>query len=169
MNSFSKSSFITNIGIFVLGMFLSFLIFSQLKTPITASIQDAFQSEEKNYNTDLLWLNSWSITTLTTLKNFDNLSGAILRISLLYDNTKHINLAEKMISSYWFSYENTDNMLTISFVLWQSLQKNKEILSLKRDKDMDSKDIPILDSVFLFENNRQNQLLVYSQDSNNAH
>lgn len=169
MNSFSKSSFITNIGIFVLGMFLSFLIFSQLKTPITASIQDAFQSEEKNYNTDLLWLNSWSITTLTTLKNFDNLSGAILRISLLYDNTKHINLAEKMISSYWFSYENTDNMLTVSLVLWQSLQKNKEILSFKRDKDMNPKDIPILDSVFLFENNEQNQLLIYSQNNNKSH
>ena len=171
MNYLWKSSFITNIWIFVLGMWLAFLVFSQIWSPITASIQDAFliQSGVNYNNADILRSHSHNTTSLTSLKNFDNLSGAVLRVSFLYNNKLGYHIVNKITSSYWFSSVNTDHILTMSLVLWEKLDKDNELLLFNRDKDISSKDVPIIESILLFHDNEQDQLISYSKDNTQSH
>lgn len=170
MNYIWKSSFITNIGIFILGMFIAFLVFSQIGSPITASIQDAFSpTADVDYNADVLRSHDNNVTNLVATKQFDNLSGAVLHISFLYNNAVSNDIAEKITSSYWFSSINTNNTLTVSLVLPQNIEKDTSLLSFSRGKYIDIKDIPVIESISLFYDNQQEELMSYFVNNNQSH
>ncbi len=149
--------------IFVMGMWCSFLVFLLLINDFstTANIGDSFTSHIYKEKFDTLLVIDKNNNLL--LQSTENIQAGVwksLRISFLYNDSLKDIINTSLESYYDFSLSFNDNIFTILIDLnKQNIELEKNILLLPL-KNIDSKDIPIIDSVMLFDENRVDSLSI---------
>lgn len=156
-------------------MWCAFLVFSFLinDSSTTANIADSFISPvamEQKFDV-VFSLDQNKSLSLQSLKDIQWGTWKSLRISLLYNDSLKDIITSSVISSYNFSLLYNDNSLIILIDLNnQSIESWKEIFTIPL-KNIDNKDMPIIDSVILFDIDEMNALSIKNISSNilNSH
>lgn len=112
----------------------------------TASLTDVFDDEENLTSADmLLQTDADNNTVISTLKKFNNLNNATLRISFFVDDSDQDSFQQAIESSYWFFLTNHHNMSIVTLYLPTEIQEKKDLLFIKNIQDQ-----IIVDSIVLF-------------------
>ena len=112
----------------------------------TASLTDVFDDEENLTSADmLLQTDADNNTVISTLKKFNNLDNATLRISFFVDDSDQDSFQQAIESSYWFFLTNHHNMSIVTLYLPTEIQEKKDLLFIKNIQDQ-----IIVDSIVLF-------------------
>ena len=163
MFAFIKSRVVNNIIIFILWMWLaySFSMFFWNNWLTTANIWDAFsptQQSSKDYHISVT--NDGSRYTIKSLKEFTQSQSRSLRITMIYNKDIKDKLISSLQSKFQFSVWESDDDLIIFFDLGkQTIPYRTNILELSLD-DINDKNIPIIHSVTLYDNDTINNLSI---------
>jgi hypothetical protein len=123
-------------------------------TSTTANIGDIFSNNTtKNYDFSFSWAHN-NIVTLQSLKNFDKEQWKSIRITLLYNTVwSQSSLQSKISSQYKYTLLPIDDTtVTILFDLQDQKLTRWSILLDIDTTTFDDKDIPIIQSIELFDN-----------------
>jgi hypothetical protein len=129
---------------------------------VTANIWDVFTSNSTTTTKPnfILSLDKKNILSLKSSVNIVSASWKSLRISLLYNDTLKDIIGTSLQSFYDFSFIDKDNSLLLLIdISRQDIESWKIIFSLPLD-NITSQDIPIIESVTLFDGNQIDVLSV---------
>ncbi len=166
-----KSHIINNGIIFIVGMLCSFFVFSFLinDSLTTANIWDAFTSSTSKKSNFILSLDKNNILSLESTVNIASGIWKSLRISLLYNDTLKDIITQSLQSSYEFSFVNKNNSLIILIDMnKQNIETWKKIFLLPLD-NITSQNIPIIESVTLFDGNQIDVLSIENTTNSSIH
>jgi hypothetical protein len=166
-----KSRIINNGIIFVVGMLCSFFVFSFLinDSLTTANIWDAFTSSTSKKSNFILSLDKNNILSLESTVNIASGIWKSLRISLLYNDTLKDIITQSLQSSYEFSFVNKNNSLIVFIDMnKQNIKTWKKIFLLPLD-NITSQNIPIIESVTLFDGNQIDVLSIENTTNSSIH
>lgn len=167
-----KSRIINNAVIFVVGMLCSFVVFSFLinDSLTTANIWDVFTVDNnKSKSNFVLSLDKNNTLSLESTINITSGIWKSLRISLLYNDTLKDNIAKSLQSSYEFSFVNKNNSLIVFIDMnKQNIETWKKIFLLPLD-NITSQNIPIIESVTLFDWNQIDVLSIENTTNSSIH
>jgi len=166
-----KSRIINNGIVFIVGMLCSFVVFSFLinDSLTTANVGDVFTSTTTTKPNFLLSLDKNNILSLESSKNIPSGIWKSLRISLLYNDTLKDSIAQSLQSSYEFSSINKNNSLIILIDMnKQNIETWKKIFLLPLD-NITSQNIPIIESVTLFDGNQIDVLSIENTTNSSIH
>lgn len=129
--------------LWLLVVIVSLLVWSNTQT---ASLTDVFDNEENLTSADiLLQTDADNNTVISTLKKFNNLDNATLRISFFVDDSNQDAFQQAIESSYWFFLTNHHNMSIVTLYLPSEIQEKKDILLINNIQDE-----IMVDSIVLF-------------------
>ncbi len=164
MFAFIKSRVVNNIIIFILWMWLaySFSSFFWNNWFTTANIWDAFsptQQSSKDY--DISVTNDGDSYIIKSLKEFEQSQWRSLRIWIIYNKDIKQQLISSFQSKLKFSvWESSGDNLIILIDLWkQTIPYWTNILEISLD-DINGKDIPIIHSITLYDEDIINNLSI---------
>ncbi len=166
-----KSRIINNGIIFVVGMLCSFFIFSFLinDSLTTANIGDAFNSSSNKTTNFVLSLDKNNILSLDSNISIPSGIWKSLRISLLYNDTLKDSITKNLQSSYEFSSINKNNSLIILIDMnKQTIETWKKIFLLPLE-NITLQNIPIIESVTLFDGNQIDVLSIENTTSSSVY
>lgn len=136
-------------------MCCSFVVFSLVMNSnnTTANIGDAFSDTNKDYDLSFVKNNRNSII-LKSLKNFNKEIWKSIRINLLYNSIgSESSFQSRINSKYKYAFIPIDDTtFTILFDLKNQEVYNWDILFSIDTTSFDDKDIPIIQSIELFDN-----------------
>jgi hypothetical protein len=135
-------------------------------TPMTASIADSFDPMVTIDNNDtVLLIDTDKNLILQSTKIIPAGVWKSLRISFLYNDKLKDIISTSLQSDYSFSLSYNDDLFTVLIDLQKhTLESWKHIVSLPLHQ-IDIKDIPILDSVMLFDGDRIDTLSTKTSSS----
>lgn len=131
----------------------------------TASLTDVLNTEEVRSNADMV-LEYWAdwILTLSTLKEYDNIEWATLRISFFIEKDQQEQFEKGIQSSYWFFVTNHNNTSIVTLYLPSLLTENTVLLRFNNDLSKN-----ILDSIILFQEENTDEIRVEQKLSRQFH
>lgn len=131
----------------------------------TASLTDVFDNPDNLSSADMLLENHTNNTsTLSTLKTYNNLENATLRIAFFVDDEQQESFQEAIESSYWFFLTNHHNMSIVTVYLPSEIQENKDILLINNREDE-----VIVDSIILFHGESVDDITLENKNSYKVH
>lgn len=149
-----KSRFLSNLGVFVVGMCFAFVWFSLFQNNwfVTASIGDSFSSVDKAVTTDFfldIHDGRFVISAWTEIKKEKWKS---LRVSILHNQNIPTQVLDTLASLYDFSLIKEDGGFVVLLDLsQQTIVAWEELLHLSLWSWLDAKDFPVIDSIKLFD------------------
>lgn len=162
MFSFIRSRVVNDIIIFIVWMWLaySFSSFFWNNWFTTANIWDAFNEQQSHKNYDISIANDSNSYTIKSLKEFEQSQWRSLRIWIIYNKDIKKQLISSFQSKFKFSVWESNDDLNIFIDLWeQSIPYWTNILEISLD-DISPKDIPIVESIVLYDNGIINNLSI---------
>ena len=130
--------------LWILIVIVSLVVWSNTQT---ASLTDVFEDKKTISSADMI-LKRYDINSiaLSTLKHYDNLDKATLRISFFVDDSDQNNFQNLLQSSYWFFVTNHHNTSIVTLYLPSEIQQDTALLLIQ-----DNQNKIIIDSVILFQ------------------
>ena len=166
-----KSRIINNGIVFLIWMSLAFFVFISFfgNNNITASISDSFVSESIGKNFDFHTIKEDDNYVIQSLKNFESWTSKSINITLLYNKEIKDIIINSLKSKFKFSLFERENSVVVFFDLVnQDIKFWEQLLYLSLD-NINDKNIPIIDSILLYEDDTVNNLSINSNYSSDYH
>ena len=148
--------------LWILIVIVSLVVWSNTQT---ASLTDVFEDKEVISSADMI-LERYDINSiaLSTLKQYNNLDKATLRISFFVDDDNQNEFQNLLQSSYWFFVTNHHNTSIVTLYLPSEIKENTALLLIQ-----DNQNQIIIDSVMLFQWEAVDDIRLENKNSYQVH
>ncbi len=129
----------------------------------TASLTDVIDQEQPSGADMVLQQTQNGTQILSTVKNYENLHGATLRMSFFVPAWQEQAFEESIQSSYWFFVTNHHNTSIVTLYLPERIDENTELLTIHGWSDS------IVDTIVLFQGEEMDDIRLEQKVIGDSH